>query len=185
MSTVFFTSDLHINHDRDFIYAPRGFKSVFESDETLIKNWNSVVTDQDEVFVLGDFCLGADLDYVRKVVSRLHGKIHLYVGNHDSRAKLRLYREEFSDVMDVCQPDYWEYGGYTFYLSHYRTDTFNYHTDRNKQVYNLSGHTHQATKFYDNYPLVYNVAVDAHNNYPVSIEQIIKDIEEHNAKLGI
>lgn len=55
MSKIFLTSDLHFNHDREFIYGPRGFKSVEEMNEALIKNWNGTVTNEDDVYVLGGF----------------------------------------------------------------------------------------------------------------------------------
>ena len=35
MSKIWFTSDLHFCHDRDFIYGPRGFKSVQEMNEAI------------------------------------------------------------------------------------------------------------------------------------------------------
>ena len=37
-----FTSDWHFCHDRAFIYEPRGFKNVYEMNETIIKNHNNV-----------------------------------------------------------------------------------------------------------------------------------------------
>ena len=40
----------------------------------------------------------------------------------------------------------------------------------------LSGHTHSKEKF-DRRTEAYNVAVDAHNCYPVSIDQIIEDFK--------
>ena len=43
---------------------------------------------------------------------------------------------------------------------------------------NLYGHTHQKENFFNDNPYMYHVGLDAHNMYPVSIEQIIKDIEK-------
>ena len=34
---IFFTSDLHINHDRDFIWGARGYEDVIEHNEDIIK----------------------------------------------------------------------------------------------------------------------------------------------------
>ena len=42
---------------------------------------------------------------------------------------------------------------------------------------NLFGHTHQKTKFYQEIPFMYHVGLDAHNCYPVSLDQIIEDIK--------
>ena len=52
---IYFISDTHFNHDREFVYGPRGFKSVKEMNETLIKNWNETVTNEDDIYVLGIF----------------------------------------------------------------------------------------------------------------------------------
>ena len=41
---------------------------------------------------------------------------------------------------------------------------------------NLYGHTHQKTCFYEDRPYMYNVACDAHDCTPVSIEDIYNDI---------
>ena len=40
MSNIFITSDLHFNHDKDFIWKERGFSNVNEMNEAIVKNWN-------------------------------------------------------------------------------------------------------------------------------------------------
>ena len=40
---TFLTSDLHINHDREFLWGPRGFKSVQEMNAKEVENWNKLV----------------------------------------------------------------------------------------------------------------------------------------------
>ena len=47
-----------------------------------------------------------------------------------------------------------------------------------QHLINLHGHTHSKNKFYQDIPFMYNVALDAHNNTPVSFDKIISDIEE-------
>ena len=37
---IWITSDLHLQHDKPFIYEARGFSSIQEHDEAIIKNWN-------------------------------------------------------------------------------------------------------------------------------------------------
>ena len=89
----------------------------------------------------------------------------------------------------VSDNEYWfEYHGYvdvlhyskhkTFYLSHYPTITDNFDDNKRNHVINLYGHTHQSTNFYQNNPYMYHVGLDSHNLYPVSIEQIIEDINK-------
>lgn len=35
---MYFTSDLHLNHDKEFIYKNRGFNSINEMNNTIIRN---------------------------------------------------------------------------------------------------------------------------------------------------
>ena len=66
-----------------------------------------------------------------------------------------------------------------FYLSHYPTLVTNDidKTPYKRNIRNLFGHTHQTNKFYNENPYMYCVCLDAHNNYPVSLEQIHEDIK--------
>ena len=173
---IYFISDTHFNHDKEFIYVPRGFKSITESNETIIRHWNKVVKPNDDIYVLGDFFLGTDLESVKEILSRLKGKIHLIIGNHDTNAKLGIYRNT-PNIVEVVWAKQIEYKGIKFYLSHYPTQTSNLNVAPKQAVYNLFGHTHSKSKFYQERPYMYNVAVDAHNNYPVSITQVMKDID--------
>ena len=55
---VFLSSDTHFNHQRGFVYEPRGFSSVEEINEEIIRRWNEKVGKSDMVFHLGDVMLG-------------------------------------------------------------------------------------------------------------------------------
>ena len=57
MGNIFLTSDLHFGHNKEFIYKVRGFNSIEEMNEAIIERWNSVVNNDDDVYVLGDFIL--------------------------------------------------------------------------------------------------------------------------------
>ena len=172
---IYLTSDTHFGHDRQFIWGPRGFKSCKEADETIIKNWNSVVTNNDTVIHAGDFGLGKDIEYIKKVINRLNGKIILVIGNHDTPAKIKLY-QELSKFVEVVWAKQIEYKGRRFYISHYPTMTADLNSNPEHCVFNLFGHTHSKEVFYEGRPYMYNVAVDAHDCKPVSIEQIYNNI---------
>ena len=83
---IFFTSDLHLSHQADFIWRPRGFANQKEMNEALVENWNSVVKPEDEVYHLGDFALN-DIDAAIPYINRLNGTIRWILGNHDSKKK--------------------------------------------------------------------------------------------------
>ena len=72
-----------------------------------------------------------------------------------------------------------------YYLSHYPTICSNYDDKPyHNHIIGLAGHTHSKDKFYfEDNPFCYNVALDAHNNYPISIEEINEDIHNKVNKL--
>lgn len=111
-------------------------------------------------------------------------KFILYCGNHDSDIRKEFY-QCLTNVVEVTYATIIKYKKCHFYLSHYPSitsndiDTSPYH----KNLINIYGHTHQKTKFYNDNPYMYCVCLDAHNNYPVSIEQVIEDIK--NKKQGL
>jgi calcineurin-like phosphoesterase family protein len=79
MSEIYFISDTHFHHANIIKYCERPFSSVEEMNESLIKNWNSVVRHDDKVYHLGDVVFGKS----RGVIERLNGKISVIAGNHD------------------------------------------------------------------------------------------------------
>ena len=183
---LFVTSDLHLNHDKDFVYASRGFQTIQEHDEAIIRNWNSVVSKNDMVYVLGDVIMGNDREDSLNKLKRLNGKIFILLGNHDTDKKFNDYSKcpnvfvVFDDKYDLM-PMYsimQKVGKWSFLCSHYPTImTGNiFDSEHLSKRFCLHGHTHSKDKFeYFQYGC-YNVALDAHNNTPVSIEDIKEDI---------
>ena len=176
---LFFTSDLHLGHDREFIYKPRGFNSLYEMEEKIIENWNSKVTNEDDVIVLGDFALGNNYEGLDELIGRLNGRIFLLRGNHDTDHKMNYYKTNWHFMIKRIEhaDDPIKYKKKTFMLSHYPMLTSNLESDPDECIINLHGHTHSKEKFYNDIPYMYNVACDAHNCTPVSIDEIITDIE--------
>lgn len=180
--SIYLTSDLHFGHNKTFLYEPRGFASAAEMDEAIIHNWNRLITDNDEVYVLGDMMLSDDVNGIKCIVS-LNGRIHIIRGNHDSDRRIELYQHCFN-VLDVQNSAYLHYNGLHFYLTHYPTLTSNFDYDKplKARLLNLCGHTHTPEIFGDwdryNAP-IYHCELDAHNCYPISLNQIIADIYAH------
>ena len=98
----FFTSDTHFGHVNIREYCNRPGKDVDEMNNIIIARWNSVVSDNDTVYHLGDFAMGKK-DLWKSYRDQLNGSIVLFAGNHDTKEILNvvtendyiIYREDF------------------------------------------------------------------------------------------
>lgn len=172
---IYFTSDLHFCHAREFVYKPRGFDSVQDMNKMIVHNWNNVVNPDDDVYVLGDIMLNNDDEGLRLLKS-LKGHIHIIIGNHDTDTRVEKYKECWN-VVEVCYATIIKHNGYRFYLSHYPTFTGVLEKPLKKNLLNLYGHTHQVTRFYEDIPFMYNVGVDSHDCIPVRIDDVIAEMK--------
>ena len=182
MSKIFVTSDLHFNHNREFIWGPRGFHSVEGMNEAIIQRWNSVVSPEDTVYVLGDLCLGGGdaLAKNEELLMRLNGNLQIILGNHDTTPRKLMYASLPNVTLAPVYADMLHYKGYHFYMSHFPTMTSNLDEDKplKARIINLCGHSHTPDRFSDfDKGLIYHVEMDAHENYPVNIDDIIEDIK--------
>lgn len=174
---IYITSDLHFGHDRKFMYGPRGFGSIEEADRTVVENWNRIVSDDDTVYVLGDIMLNDNENGLR-CWNQLKGNKFVITGNHDSDVRIRLLSECSNTTILGCAYII-KYDGFSFYLSHYPTITsdFEYHKKLKTGLINLCGHTHTKDRFADiDKGRIYHCELDAHNNTPVAITEIISDL---------
>lgn len=175
MDKIYFTSDLHFGHDREFIWKPRGFSSIDEMNEAYVERWNSTLGNDDDIYVLGDLMLGS-ADNI-KYLERLNGKIHIVLGNHDTDSRAKLYKE-LPNVVEIAEVGIrLKYKGYHFIMTHYPMLTGNLEKESLKQMWlNLYGHTHQTSNFYNDMPYCYHVGTDSHNGFPVEVEEILDEI---------
>ena len=148
-----FWSDTHFNHACLHwpipLWKTRGFSSIEEHNEGLIKRWNSVCTDQTTFFHLGDFIFGVDSKvHFKSIINRLNFKImYIMSGNHTSGWK-HVFEEQKSNVWDVSPtkrvvfvPNYIEafINGQMLVMSHYPILSFN---GQSKNSICLYGHVH-------------------------------------------
>ena len=176
---IWVCSDWHFSHDKEFIWKVRGFNSVTEMNEEIIKRHNSVVAEDDDVYVLGDLCLGSDTDTNKTFIESLNGKIHIVFGNHDTTKRVEMY-ESCKNVVEICgYATVLKYNKYIFYLSHYPTSTSNYDEDKPLRacVLNICGHVHTTDKYLEmkQGQKSYHVEMEANNCYPTSLDKIIED----------
>lgn len=96
-SRTWIIADTHFGHR--LMAQARGYVSVRDHDEDLIKRWNSVVCSKDVVWHLGDVLFGTQ---GFALLARLQGTKKLIMGNHD-RYPVERYAEHFSKVHGVAQ----------------------------------------------------------------------------------
>ena len=96
----FFIADTHFYHENIIRYCNRPFTGAKEMNDTLIRNWNSVVDQQDRVYVLGDFACHATKQDIIEVVEQLNGRKLMVMGNHDRcyKASWWLKKSGFEEV---------------------------------------------------------------------------------------
>lgn len=172
---IYLTSDQHFGHDRLFIWQVRGYTSVEEMNRAQVDKWNSIITDEDDVYILGDLMLGdkSNIDYIKQ----LKGKLHIVYGNHDTATRREMYNE-LPNVVEAQWAIMLNYRKYHFYMSHFPALTGNLEKESLHQMtLNLYGHTHQTSNFYEDRPYMYNVGVDSHNGYPVLLDDIIDQMK--------
>jgi calcineurin-like phosphoesterase family protein len=88
-------SDLHGNHNRDFLYEARNFSSIGEHDNTLIVRWNEKLDESSIMFLLGDTALQQDAEkFVWRVFNECKFReLYISPGNHPAGWKQIYYRE--------------------------------------------------------------------------------------------
>ena len=180
MGDIWFTSDLHFCHDKEFLYGPRGFTNVQDMNEAIVENWNKVVKSEDEVYNLGDFAL-TDIDAAIPYINKLNGTIRWILGNHDTDKKRGKIIEECPAVWEIGYAYQFKYDKkFSIYMSHYPTLTANFDQKKFSQhVIALHGHTHQPKNWIDpRNPFTYHVGLDSHNCLPVHIDEVLADIRE-------
>lgn len=167
----FYIADPHFGHDAIRRLCNRPFASIEEMDEAIIRDWNSRVTDNDDVYILGDFSYRSKdpITYLK----RLKGRKHLFIGNHDKQnLKNPEFRKQFVEIKDMgIVNDH----GIKIFCCHYPLVEWDgYYND----VLHFYGHIHNNMKNKTNQyiasePNAYNVGVDVIGLGPRTLREII------------
>lgn len=135
----YYISDQHYSHYNVMAkFDKRPFNSTQEMDATMMKNWNNIVTDNDTVYILGDFSWETQGGWKNRL-NALHGKKVLIIGNHDyKRMKdARKLFEEVTPYKEVFD------GNYKVIMCHYPILAYN--KSYNENTFMLYGHVHNNT----------------------------------------
>jgi calcineurin-like phosphoesterase family protein len=186
---VYFTSDTHFNHDKDFVYSSRGYKDRYEHNDALIAKINELVRPQDVLFHLGDFCLNITMPEFEQLIARINcNNIYYIWGNHNSCIR-RQYEETLRgeyqrDDIEVYPykvgkitylGDYKEVmvNGHLIVLHHYPHQIWN---QMQKFTWQLSGHSHYTnptTQLENVNNRILDVGWDGHSK-PLAFNEIQK-----------
>ena len=164
-----YIADLHLGHANIIFHTHRPFTNVDEMDKVLIENWNNVVSDNDDVWILGDLTL--DEKSAEKYLKMLKDKKHLIVGNHDRYIRDANCRKYFASIHDYKKI---QDGKNKIVLFHYPIAEWDgYYRD----TIHLYGHIHNSEK--EAYKTMkerrncYNVGADCIGFTPRTLQEII------------
>ena len=97
MTKYFVTADTHFCHENIIKYCNRPFRDLSHMNSALIKKWNTLVSKNDYVFVLGDFSLG-NAELTKQIGLQHNGRKILIKGNHDNLPNQVYFDAGFREV---------------------------------------------------------------------------------------
>jgi calcineurin-like phosphoesterase family protein len=176
MSKIFFTSDLHLYHKNILAYCP-STRTGSDADimvEHLIMAWNEQVSQDDEVYIIGDLAIG-NIEKTRNALYRLNGKLHLIRGNHDTDKLIDVVKDRFESI-EHYKKIY--INKVQFILFHYPIFEWE---DAHKGSIHLHGHTHGRKTGLSG--KILDVGIDTRPNYKLySYEEVIRIMKNINPK---
>ena len=164
---IWVTSDTHFNHSKIIEYCNRPFSSVGEMNETLINNWNKVVSKDDTVYHLGDFALG-EQSTIPGILARLKGNIKFIMGNHDNFNFMNDLAH-YHVLQSLSYEEVLKVGKHVVIMNHYPFSSL-----PTSKVIQLFGHVHSTPdKPWLHFNNQYDVGVDNNNYTPVNLYELI------------
>jgi calcineurin-like phosphoesterase family protein len=166
----FVTGDQHFFDPNIMLYNSRSFDTVDEMNAYMINQWNSVVEDDDTIFVLGDFFdfhhCGQEEAYA--ILDQLKGNIILIKGNHDDH--LQYFYDYGIQVIEypIIKDGFW-------FLSHepmFVTETAPYA--------NIFAHVHLNPMYKTVSSRSFCVSVERHDYKPVLLSEAKDAIRNHS-----
>lgn len=176
---MFFIGDLHFGAEK-MLKDRKSFSTVEEMDSTMIANWNDTISDNDEVYIVGDIA-GSYTKNVADYIYQLHGKKHLILGNHDEEWISVVGPKFMNDnFCSVSRFSFLTIDGYTYTLCHYPMLEW-WESHRSERSFMIHGHIHtrkerrsyQIIKSMPN--TILNCCPDINEFRPVTINELISN----------
>lgn len=170
-----------INHNKDFIYGPRGYESVEDMDEDIVEKCNEVIADDDVFYILGDCVMGPDLENGLKLLDRLKGKKRIICGNHDTQRRVAGYKGlERVEVLGEAKTLF--YNKMSLFLCHYPTQFSPIGPFYKENRLCLCGHTHTKDAWQDISMGSFHVEWDAWGR-PIELDEVLSLMDDFNKRL--
>ncbi|CUW93682.1 hypothetical protein [Agrobacterium genomosp. 2] len=139
----FYSADLHLGHHGILRHcaATRPFDTVEEMDAAIVRRINDRVAPSDILYIVGDFAISGDAEYVHHLFHEIRGRKILVIGNHDLDNKGRLnkaVRDLPWDQPPIHALETTDEGCH-IYLHHYGCRVWPRHL---RGGYHLFGHSH-------------------------------------------
>ena len=165
---IYFTADLHAFHKNIIQFDKLPFGDLKEYRDKIVQIWNSVVTNQDEIYLLGDVAVGGTNGEIFAFIQRLNGQKYLIQGNHDHRTIIKC--EYLRNCFAWIKWHYtFDYNKERFHLYHFPIESWS-NMAAMKSIH-LHGHSHGNCRKIDRRM---DVGLKACNFKIYSIEEIIK-----------
>lgn len=86
---IYVIGDQHFFHNNIIYYTRNNFSDIFTMNQNIIDKHNEIVSKDDIVIFLGDFCFKTE--YIKDITIKLNGHKYLILGNHDSADLVKRY----------------------------------------------------------------------------------------------
>jgi calcineurin-like phosphoesterase family protein len=173
---IYFTADTHFYHENIIRLCQRPFEDVQTMNEMLIENWNSCVTDNDEIYILGDLVYKGKGREANEILKALKGKKYLIRGNHEKYLDDPAFKTAAFEWVKDYYVLFWQKR--KFVLCHYPIFEWEgyFHDSIHLygHVHNGGGNAEYQERFRQLGSRAINVGVDVQGYRPVSINQVIE-----------
>ncbi len=169
----YYIADTHFGHTNCLKFDNRPFETIEEMDRVMIDAWNRTVGQEDEVYILGDFCFKSS-NSSKKYLSSLTGKKHLITGNHDGvtlkNEEARSCFESISQIKVIYDE------GEKIILCHYPIAEWESMKSGSWHIYgHIHGNTDETFHFMKTRERALNAGCMINNYCPVTFRQLIRN----------
>lgn len=172
-----YISDLHFGHSNVINFDRRPFADRDEMDQAMITLWNSKVSADDHVYIVGDFCYRNE-NTADWYLRQLKGHKHLVIGNHDSETlkneRAMSYFESVDKMLHVTDKDK------HICLCHFPLAEWNGYRKGHWHIYgHIHGRKEETYEFMRTKEKALNAAACINNYTPASVDELIRNNQLH------